>query len=190
MALARRARYGTLWPVFEFFDREHARNRRIIRNYVDPIVRAAVTQAREDAAERGETVGEKGANTHEVHEGETMLAHMVRSTQDPTLLRDETLNILIAGRDTTASLLTSTIYELARHPEVLAKLREEISTILTDRPTAEELSSLSYLDCVVKETLRLHNPSTVLQRVPCSDVVIPLSEPVVDRSGRKVNEIL
>lgn len=94
MALARRARYGPMWPLFELLDREHAKNRRIIRNYVDPIVRAAVTQAREDAAERGETVGEKGADTHEVHEGETMLAHMVRSTQDPKLLRDETLNIL------------------------------------------------------------------------------------------------
>ncbi|KZV75607.1 cytochrome P450 [Peniophora sp. CONT] len=181
MALARRARYGTLWPLFELFDSEHSKNRRILRNYVDPIVRAAVTQARDDAAERGETVGEKGANTHEVHEGETMLAHMVRSTQDPTLLRDETLNILIAGRDTTASLLTSTIYELARHPEVLAKLREEILETVGTQTNGTldpaDLRGMRYLRAVLNEVLRLWPPVPFNGRASREDVLWPAQEP-------------
>jgi hypothetical protein len=92
--MARRSRFGPAWPLFELFDEKHQRNMDIIKAYADPIVDAAVERAR--ARQQN---GEKDV-PGEVKEGETMLDYMVKSTKDKTLLRDETLNILIAGRDT------------------------------------------------------------------------------------------
>jgi cytochrome P450 family 135 len=59
-------------------------------------------------------------------------------------LRDELMTLLLAGHETTATALAWTLERLVRHPEVLARLREE-----------QEAGSHEYLDAVVKETLRL-----------------------------------
>lgn len=78
-------------------------------------------------------------------------------TQDPKVLRDSMLNILLAGRDTTASLLSSTFYYLARHPETWKKLRNEIVNAFGDsqRPVAEitqsRLRDIPYLRHVLNE---------------------------------------
>ena len=44
---------------------------------------------------------------------------------DHRVIKDETLNILLAGRDTTSCTLTFAVYALAQHPRVLARLRAE-----------------------------------------------------------------
>ena len=77
-----------------------------------------------------------------------------------SILRDEILNIMIAGRDTTAALLTFVFYCLSLHPEVLARLRAEIlQTVGKDRrPTYDDLRNMKYLRAVINETLRLFPP--------------------------------
>lgn len=47
-------------------------------------------------------------------------------------LTDVVLNLIIAGRDTTACLLSWTFYELGRNPEVLSKLRTHLEDVDTD----------------------------------------------------------
>lgn len=90
---------------------------------------------------------------------------MAAETQDPKMLRDSMLNILLAGRDTTASLLSSTFYYLARHPETWKKLRNEIVNVFGDsrRPLAEitqsNLREIPYLRYVLNEG---KNPKFVL----------------------------
>jgi len=81
----------------------------------------------------------------------------VNFTEDPTVLRDETMNIMIAGRDTTAGTLTFVIYLLAEHPEVMARLREEILSKVgpTRRPSYDDLRDMKYLRAVINETMRL-----------------------------------
>lgn len=58
------------------------------------------------------------------------LHELVTATQDRTVIRSELLNILLAGRDTTASLLSNLVWELSRQPSVLARLREEIYSVI------------------------------------------------------------
>jgi cytochrome P450 len=60
-------------------------------------------------------------------------------------LRDELFTMLGAGHETTATGLAFAFELLIRNPRVLARLREELATAEDD----------SYLDAVVKETLRL-----------------------------------
>lgn len=79
---------------------------------------------------------------------------------DYNMIRDETVNILLAGRDTTACTLTFAVYNLAEKPDVLRRLREEVLDVVgpTRRPTYEDIRNMKYLRAVINETLRLHPP--------------------------------
>ena len=70
-------------------------------------------------------------------------------------LRDELLTLLLAGHETSAVSIAWALYELHRHPHVLAKLVEELKTQPTDC-SPDDLVRLPFLDAVCCETLRLH----------------------------------
>lgn len=66
-----------------------------------------------------------------------------------------------AGSDTTAISLSSIIYYLYHHADVLSKLRDEIDTmaqkgLISDPITFQEAQSMPYLQAVIKEGLRIH----------------------------------
>jgi len=78
----------------------------------------------------------------------------------PRELRDQLMHLLFGGHDTTSSTLSFVIYELARHPDVLAGVLEEQDRVLDGRaPTAADLlDGMPYLSMVLDETLRLYPP--------------------------------
>jgi hypothetical protein len=53
----------------------------------------------------------------------------------------------------------------------------------------DELNALPYLDCVVREALRIHAPVPATIRVAMKDDIIPLSSPFIDRLGRTQHSI-
>lgn len=75
-------------------------------------------------------------------------------------LRDQVMHMLFGGHDTSSSTLAFLMYELARHPAVLARVLAEQDAVLGDRdPTVEELmEGLPQLRMAVEETLRLYPP--------------------------------
>jgi len=91
-----------------------------------------------------------------------------------TFLRDQLINFFIAGRDTTALLLTWTAYFLARNPEVEKKVRSEIlSELGSERPTIQNVKNLRYLQMVFDESLRLFPPAVPYNsKVATSDCVL------------------
>lgn len=79
-------------------------------------------------------------------------------------VRDEVMTLMFAGHDTTTSTVAFMFYELARHPDVLARLHAEQDLKLGDRvPSAKQLMSgeLAELEMVLDETLRLYPPAWV-----------------------------
>jgi len=90
---------------------------------------------------------------------------------------------LVAGHETTSTALTWALFALTQNTASQTRLREELLSVSTDTPTMEELNELKYLDCVVRETLRVHAPVTGTSRVAMRDDIVPLSTPVTDIHG-------
>jgi len=86
-------------------------------------------------------------------------------------IRNELNAILTAGHETTAVALGWALYELGRHPPVLAKLRAEVDACGPDFDPALALT-LPYLDAVCKETVRLHPILSECARVPMQPMQI------------------
>ncbi|EHA8591274.1 protein LUTEIN DEFICIENT 5, chloroplastic [Cocos nucifera] len=88
-------------------------------------------------------------------------------------LRDDLMTMLIAGHETSAAVLTWTFYLLSKEPRVVAKLQEEVDSILGDRfPTIEDMKKLKYTTRVINESLRLYPQPPVLIRRSLEDDVL------------------
>ena len=181
VASAARSRFGHFWPLIEFWENKVEKEIQTVFDYVDPIVKRALETKKMKELSKAE--GED--------EDETLLEHLVKLTdgkhpllpdlwyltstpfgalQDPIILRDETLNIMVAGRDTvglikcperylpqlirslqTAALITFTVYMLSEHPHVYDRLRQEVMATVgnVNRPTPEDLRNMKYLRAVL-----------------------------------------
>ena len=80
------------------------------------------------------------------------LHELVKQTSDPLRIRSELLNILLAGRDTTASLLSDVWFVLARRPDVWQKLRTEVDALGGEPPTYQQIKDMKYLRAVLNES--------------------------------------
>ncbi|CAO3676105.1 unnamed protein product [Rhizopus stolonifer] len=93
-------------------------------------------------------------------------------------LRADLCIFFLAGHDTTASALATTIYELARDKDIQDKAREEAIGILGDgpeevSPTLDQLKEFTYINMVIKENLRRHPPAYVTtDRTSQEDLVL------------------
>jgi len=88
-------------------------------------------------------------------------------------IRDEALNIVYAGHETTANALTWATALLSDHPEVLGRVRAEARDVLGDRlPEPADVDRLVVTTAVVRETLRLYPPAWIFARTAAVDDVI------------------
>ncbi|KAF7838232.1 cytochrome P450 71A9-like [Senna tora] len=79
-------------------------------------------------------------------------------------LKGVLVDIFIAGTDTSSATLVWTMAELIRHPEVMRRAQEEVRKVGKHKEMLEEsdVSNLTYLKLVVKESLRLHPPTPLI----------------------------
>jgi cytochrome P450 len=100
-----------------------------------------------------------------------LLGELVASGMSDELIRDQLLTLLIAGHDTSTALLAWALYLLTTHADVHARARDEVDRVLGVRPpTYQDISQLSYLDSVIKETLRLYPPIHLGSRIAATDI--------------------
>lgn len=86
-------------------------------------------------------------------------------------LRDEIATLVLAGHETTANALTWTFLLLAQHPEIDARVHEELQRVCGDAPpTFEQLASLTYVGQVLDEAMRLYPPAWVFERQALADL--------------------
>ncbi|SEF29790.1 cytochrome P450 [Variovorax sp. NFACC27] len=88
--------------------------------------------------------------------------------------RDQSMAVFLAGHSTTATSLCWAAWVLAKYPDVQERASVEIDEVIGQRePTFADMARLTYLDQVVKETLRLYSPATgVIVRRATEDVQV------------------
>ena len=89
------------------------------------------------------------------------------ATMDDELLRAQVFSFMLAGHETSSVSMMWTLYELARHPDIAEQVREEIQLVMKDSSemTWAKLAELKFLGNVIKESLRLHCPASMVVRV-------------------------
>ncbi|KAL6706942.1 hypothetical protein ACN47E_004892 [Coniothyrium glycines] len=102
-----------------------------------------------------------------------LLSELSSVCSDPIQLRNELLNVLLAARDTTAGLLSSIFYFLARHHDVWKALVSEVEQLEGRVPDYDTLKSMYGLRSIIDETLRLHPPVPVNMRFATRHTTIP-----------------
>jgi cytochrome P450 len=83
---------------------------------------------------------------------------------------DHLIFLMMAAHDTTTSTLSSTLYELARHPEWQARVREECRANASEALGYDEMNQFGALGLVVDETLRRHPPLSTIPRLTTAPV--------------------
>lgn len=135
---------ATLGPLNIFYrDRKADKCNRICREFTQQFVEEALyaVESGKEAKGQPETKRQKYIFSHE-------LAWRI---SDKNRILDELMNILLAGRDTTASLFSNLFFMLAKHPIIWDKLRREVAILQGKVPTYEELRSLKYVQCCINE---------------------------------------
>lgn len=126
-----------------------------------------------------------------------MLALFVRQGLTADELVTESLLQLVAGTDTTATAIRSTMLYLLTHPRVYARLQAEIGEAVAASRAPPvpavvadaEVKALPYLQAVVKEGMRIHPPAAGVfpKRVPDGgDTVVVDGKPVFLPGGTNV----
>ncbi|GFG07317.1 putative cytochrome P450 family protein [Aspergillus udagawae] len=150
-----------------------------VHSFVDGFVQIALERASSPETHLGEKGAEEEAKEKDKGKKYVFLDELARQTRDPVELRSQLLNILLAGRDTTASFLGWTFYLLARHQTIFYKLRQivlrDFGTF--DQPTEitfARLHACKYLQWVNRETLRLFPVVPVNARRALKDTSLPV----------------
>jgi cytochrome P450 len=151
------ARIGSLLQLLPTWlpTRGNLKSRRAIER-LDRIVYRIIGERRRHGGDRGDLLSML-LDAQDADDGTRMTDRQVR---------DEVMTLFMAGHETTAVALSWTWYLLARHPEVEARLAEELKTVLGERPPAvADLPGLRYTEMVVTEAMRLYPPAYAMGRM-------------------------
>ncbi|MCB9570270.1 MAG: cytochrome P450, partial [Myxococcales bacterium] len=122
---------------------------------IDRIVRDLIARGRRSA-------------THEQDVLSRLLVATDRESGEPMAdqqIIDEVKTLILAGHETTGLALSWTLYLLAQHPEVEARLLAELRRVLGDRPIeAADVPALVYTRMVLLEAMRLYPPVPAVPR--------------------------
>jgi len=158
-------------------DRALERSVREVRAAIETFIAAAKERLREDPARR-----QRPGN---------LLEAMIVAAEDSGAAADSDVAgnvfvMLIAGEDTTANTLAWLLDFLHRHPEAMARARDEVRRVVPDLAglTLDSLSELRYVDACIQETLRLKPvapllPSQAIADTTVGDVDVPAGTYVV-----------
>ncbi|KAL8864921.1 MAG: hypothetical protein Q9174_007163 [Haloplaca sp. 1 TL-2023] len=201
--VALRLKLGRLWFLADGFWFRLACWK--VKSYADNYIREAALHAEEAAKNRAQ-YKEKGVlpqdTDPEVADPDTrrygLISELVGSYPNKIALRNQVMQLLVAGRDTTAATLTWTLILLDAHPLIFDRLQTTIIEYFgipshPVRPvTFETLKSCNYLQWVISEVVRLYPTGPLNARKAIVNTVLPMGgggdskAPVAVKAGTTV----
>lgn len=174
-------RYKLIYQ-FSKLARDEAHALSILHGFTDDVIK----KRRQELLEHvGESMNAEQDAQIGIRKKRAFLDILLQSTIDGKPLtdleiREEVDTFLFEGHDTTTSAITFCLYNIAKYPEVQKKVRKEVDDVFgMDRrepATLAKLNELTYLELVIKETLRLYPSVPIIGRLATED--IELSESV------------
>ena len=153
-----------LGTLFEYVPLPWIRRLHAARRRMDEIIYGMINERRASGVDRGDLLSMLIMAQDTEGDGGRMTDRQ---------LRDEVVTLLSAGHETTAVALTWTWYLLSQHPEVEAKLHEELDRVLCGRtPTVADVANLTYTRMVFSESMRVYPPAWIVERRALSDCEI------------------
>lgn len=151
--------YGSLLPYPEAWPTAVVRRYGPAMSYIESVIRREIRQPSSPNSFAARLAAVK------YPDGSTM-------TEDQ--VRDELLSLTSTGYETIGDALAWTLYLLARHPDVEAKMLDEFSAVLGGRePSAEDLAKLTYTRQVLNESMRLYPPTWIFVRMALGPDKLP-----------------
>jgi cytochrome P450 len=127
-----------------------------------------------------------------------LLDELIAETRDPMELRSQVLHVMLAGRDTSANLLSWVLLLISKHPDEFYKLREIIiahfGTELspTNEITFSSLKACKAINNILYETLRLYPVVAMNGRRALRNTTLPTGggpdrkQPIAIKKGEQV----
>jgi cytochrome P450 len=182
------------WKLMNVLEVGQEKKMAAARRTIDSFVAATVAKRRADKLKEGEGISNSFdlLSSYICHEDSS-------DANDDVFLRDTTVNLLLAGRDTTGAALSWFFYLISNNPRVEQKLLDELAPIASRRKGADdgadadsgmvtfdanELGSLVYLHAALSECLRLYPSVPFEHKVAAAADVLPSGKEL--KAGDKV----
>ncbi|XP_061575069.1 cytochrome P450 4V2-like [Cololabis saira] len=172
--ISRRQRTPWFWPdcMYYYFGegKEHDKTLKVLHSFTNKVIkeRTRIMSSSESDSESDQGTRKRRA-----------FLDMLLKTQDENGnklshqdIQEEVDTFMFEGHDTTAASMNWTLHLLGSHPEIQRKVQQELQEVFgtSDRPVnTEDLKQLKYLDCVIKESLRLFPSVPFFARSLCDD---------------------
>ncbi|GAB2300648.1 Belongs to the cytochrome P450 [Dionaea muscipula] len=140
------------------------------------VIRETVEELIARCKEMVEAEGEVIDGEEYVNEADPSILRFLLASREEvssSQLRDDLLSMLVAGHETTASVLTWTAYLLSKDSGSLEKAQEEVDRVLRGRPPSyEDTKDLKFLMRCIIESLRLYpHPPVLIRRAQVADIL-------------------
>ncbi|XP_061340559.1 cytochrome P450 84A1-like [Gastrolobium bilobum] len=170
------------WFHAQEFNKRMVNARQALDVFIDKIIDDHVAKRKNNMEKKGENEADtdmvdelmvfliEGDGGDSTHSDNSQLALKLTRDNIKALIMD----VMFGGTETVASVIEWTMAELMKSPMDLQKVQQELTDIvgLDRRFTESDLEKLTYLKCVVKETLRLHPPIPLLLHETAEDSVV------------------
>ncbi|MDR3658918.1 MAG: cytochrome P450 [Mycobacterium sp.] len=107
---------------------------------------------------------------------------------DDLSIRNQIATFMVAGQDTTSTVMPTALYSIVKNPAVLHRAQAEVDAVFGPDddhvPAFDEIGKLTYIRRIIDETLRLSPPVREFDRMALADTVIGGQYPV--RRGEAV----
>ncbi|XP_053335497.1 cytochrome P450 4V2 isoform X2 [Clarias gariepinus] len=176
--ISRRQRMPWYWPefAFQYFGdgKEHDRCLKILHSFTESVIR--------EREEYGVNHVESDSESDQAKKKRRAFLDLLLKTMDEDGnkmthqdIREEVDTFMFEGHDTTAAGMNWAIHLLGAHPDIQRKVQQELDEVFgeSDRPiSTEDLKKLRYLECVIKEALRIFPSVPFFARSICEDTKI------------------